>query len=218
MTTQAAIDSIHRWPLRGVKPSDRRRIVGLLLVVALHLALWSLLRTRTVPTNRARSAIAPIAARLDMTRPAAPSSSNRREQRRVGAPPTLPLFHSSQRPSPAETTAPTIAPAVNETVSPASPAPAPSVPNAPLDLTLPKPLPEHPRSGAELAQQDPRANSARLSAWDRQSVALGAVPCYVMKRDDDGQIRKVVGELVAMPRTHSGATGDTRPVMVCISR
>ncbi|MFG6467262.1 hypothetical protein [Roseateles sp. BYS87W] len=87
---------------------------------------------------------------------------------------------------------------------------------APLDLRVPRAALRTPADhGAAWAAQDDRAHSAPLTRWDRLAQASGAAPCFVMRRDADGQLRKQVGRLVGRPRLYAEATGDTRPVFQC---
>lgn len=93
---------------------------------------------------------------------------------------------------------------------------APAEAAAPLDLRLPRAALRTPTDhGAAWAAQDERAHSAPLTRWDRLAQASGAAPCFVMRRDADGQLRKPVGRLVGRPRLYADATGDMRPVFQC---
>lgn len=93
--------------------------------------------------------------------------------------------------------------------------------NAPsaLTLTLPKnwadAATERP---ARKALDDHRSNTPKLTAWDELEMAVGAAPCFLLRPDETGTVRKVVGKRKALPRLYSESTRDSRPVYVCIEQ
>ena len=87
----------------------------------------------------------------------------------------------------------------------------------PLDLTVPKSvIRDANRSEASVAAQDPRSNSPRLSLSERFTVNLGAVDCYIDERLPDGTKLRRPGRRIPVERLHSQATGDERPVYICV--
>jgi hypothetical protein len=88
-----------------------------------------------------------------------------------------------------------------------------------LSLTLPKNWSAvAPDLAVRRAMEDHRSNTPKLTAWDRLEKAVGVAPCFLLRPDENGNPRKVIGKRKAVPRLYSESTRDDRPVYVCVEQ